>query len=250
MVQSNLRKGTLSKFATREHDDITEDLAFWTRSLQGGSLPPLTPRPTPRPTQRPTPRPTRGRRPTRNPTPNPTEDVVTPNPTLVGTPPPTLPMVTPNPTLIETPEPSPAPVPVPDPTPEPTPLPTPAPTPEPVTPSPVPAPPPDGPVANDDFVTMNADEGIGFFSVLVNDVPAPGEDLVVRSIVTNGSTGQCTISLDLIEVTYAPDLGFVGTDSCVYEACDTVPNCDTATMTVTVEASLSVAQWIPIALDP
>ena len=101
-------------------------------------------------------------------------------------------------------------------------------------------------MANNDFSSMNADEGNTFISVLDNDVPAAGEDLGVQSIVTNGSNGDCTISLDLTQVVYTPNVGFVGDDSCVYEACDRVPECATATLRVEVTAPLMVNQWMSL----
>jgi len=95
---------------------------------------------------------------------------------------------------------------------------------------------------------MNADDGIAFFSVLDNDTPAPGESLFVQSVV-DGSNGFCTIGLDLLQVTFIPNLGFDGTDSCVYEACDSVGACDTATLTVVVEPPLAVAMWLSMPLS-
>jgi len=234
--KTNLRKGNRNNnLATKRQDtnnaDITEDVAFWTRELQGGSMPPVT-----RPTRPPTPRPTRRPTPDLTPfptetgaTPNPTDAGVTPNPTdAVATPNPTDPIVTPNPTA--TPE-------------------TPAPTPGPVatTPAPSPTPPASGPVARDDDGVMNADDGIAFFSVLNNDTPAPGESLFVQS-VENGVNGLCTIGLDLLQVTFIPDVGFDGTDTCVYVACDSVGECDTATLTVVVEPPLAVAMWLSMPL--
>lgn len=106
---------------------------------------------------------------------------------------------------------------------------TPAPTPD--------SPGGDAPVANDDFPpALSAGGDIAFVSVLVNDVPAIDQELIVKSIVTDANDGECTISLDLLEITYMPDSDFTGTDTCEYEACDkaTVPACDTATVTFTV----------------
>ena len=91
-------------------------------------------------------------------------------------------------------------------------------------------------MANDDEVSISADGRLAFVLVLENDTPAPGEDLAVKSITSDGSNGQCVISLD--SLVYVPDEGFVGTDSCVYEACDSVPECDTATLTIEVRDSL------------
>lgn len=230
-TKTNLRKGNRNNLATKRQDkhvDITEDVAFWTRELQAGSMPPVT-----RPTRAPTPRPTR--RPTSNPTPNPTGVVVTPFPTedpvstpnptdAVSTPNPTDPIVTPNPTATpQTPEPTPAPVVT--------------------TPAPSVTPPAEGPVARDDDGVMNADDGIAFFSVLENDTPAPGETLFVQS-VGDGTDGLCTIGLDLLQVTFIPDVGFDGTDTCDYVACDALNACDSATLTVVVEPPLSVAMWL------
>eukprot|EP00579_Thalassiosira_antarctica_P006795 CAMPEP_0201889690 /NCGR_PEP_ID=MMETSP0902-20130614/30609_1 /ASSEMBLY_ACC=CAM_ASM_000551 /TAXON_ID=420261 /ORGANISM="Thalassiosira antarctica, Strain CCMP982" /LENGTH=153 /DNA_ID=CAMNT_0048420343 /DNA_START=364 /DNA_END=825 /DNA_ORIENTATION=+ len=124
-------------------------------------------------------------------------------------------------------------------------MPTPSPTPNPITPNPIysptitPNPTPtlaDGPVARDDEVSISADGGLAFVLVLKNDTPAPGEELTVKSITSDGSNGLCAISLD--SLVYVPNVGFVGTDSCVYEACDSVPECDTATLTIEVRDSL------------
>ena len=107
----------------------------------------------------------------------------------------------------------------------------------PASPPPAPSPTPplgDAPVARDDSASMTLDEGITFVSVLLNDVPAAGETLTIRSITTPASNGDCTIGLDLTQIGYQPNDGFTGTDSCVYEACDTVPDCDTAELTITV----------------
>ncbi|KAL7465462.1 hypothetical protein ACHAXS_005776 [Conticribra weissflogii] len=89
-------------------------------------------------------------------------------------------------------------------------------------------------VANDDdaaiFTGFDA-----FISVLDNDIPAdPADPLIVKSIIQDASNGLCAISLDIREVVYTPNSGFIGADTCVYEACDSVPLCDTATVFITV----------------
>ena len=126
-------------------------------------------------------------------------------------------------------------------------MPTPSPTSNPITPDPTYSPTitanptpthRDRPVVRDDKVSMSADDGFVFVSVLENDTPAPGQDLKVQSIMSYASNGGCSPSLDLLEVVYLPNVGFVGTDSCVYEACDLVPKCDTATLTIEVTDSL------------
>ncbi|KAL7553573.1 hypothetical protein ACHAWF_016865 [Thalassiosira exigua] len=188
------RGGGNRRLATghNRNEDITEDVAFWTRMLKEGSIAPNPPDPVPMPTNPP--------------------DIATPNPTdPIATPNPTDPFATPNPTN----------PPVPVSTPNPTNPPVPAPTPSNV------------PVANDDFVSMPADD-LAFISVLENDIPAPGQELGVKQITVPASNGDCGISLEITEVTYAPNPGFTGTDSCVYEACDSTPLCDTATVTITV----------------
>ena len=91
-------------------------------------------------------------------------------------------------------------------------------------------------MANDDEVSISADGGLAFVLVLKNDTPTPGKDLAVKSITYNGSNGQCAILLD--SLVHIPNKGFVGTDSCVYEACDSVPECDTETLTIEVRDSL------------
>jgi len=125
------------------------------------------------------------------------------------------------------------------------PLPTPEPTSsvfptykyDPMTPSPSPTASAEGPLARDDNVVTNEGVNIGRFFVLENDTPAPGERLFLKS-VENGSNGLCIIGSDLLQVIFIPDIGLDGTDTCVYEACDSVGACDTATLTVTVEPPL------------
>ena len=90
------------------------------------------------------------------------------------------------------------------------------------------------PVARDDTATVSSGD-LAFVAVLANDTPAAGQTLTVKSITSPASNGDCSIGLDLLEVVYAPTDGFTGTDSCVYEACDLVPQCDTATVTFTVQ---------------
>eukprot|EP00581_Thalassiosira_minuscula_P008168 CAMPEP_0183710572 /NCGR_PEP_ID=MMETSP0737-20130205/6278_1 /TAXON_ID=385413 /ORGANISM="Thalassiosira miniscula, Strain CCMP1093" /LENGTH=264 /DNA_ID=CAMNT_0025938877 /DNA_START=92 /DNA_END=883 /DNA_ORIENTATION=+ len=54
---------------------------------------------------------------------------------------------------------------------------------------------PSRPVANDDFETLSAKDGYTFISVLANDIPAPGEELAVDTIVERASNGVCSIDL-------------------------------------------------------
>ena len=90
------------------------------------------------------------------------------------------------------------------------------------------------PVASPDSASVSSEDDMVFVPVLDNDTPALEQTLKVNSIATQASNGSCSISVDLQEVVYEPNPGFTGFDSCVYEACDSVPSCDTATLTVIV----------------
>ena len=126
-----------------------------------------------------------------------------------------------------------------DPNPAPVAAPIPPPTQPPVV-APTPTPPAgNSPVANDDTATVSSGD-LAFVAVLANDSPAAGQTLTVKSITSPASNGTCFIgppnpNPNLFEVNYDPNDGFTGTDSCVYEACDLVPQCDTATVTFTVQ---------------
>ncbi|EJK50166.1 hypothetical protein THAOC_30892 [Thalassiosira oceanica] len=86
------------------------------------------------------------------------------------------------------------------------------------------------PTANPDSASVSSG-GYVFIAVLGNDVPAG--QLYVSSITRQATNGYCSVSLDLVDVVYSPYSGFIGTDTCVYEACDTQGLCDDATVTVT-----------------
>jgi hypothetical protein len=90
-------------------------------------------------------------------------------------------------------------------------------------------------VAVDDIATISSSDGIAFIAVIENDTPAAGQSLSIRR--TDGaSNGNCSIGLNLLEVVYQPDAGFVGVDVCEYEACDDQepPLCVSATVSITV----------------
>lgn len=210
------RKNLTGKQQDKTDSDVIEDVIFWTRTLQDSSMPNPTRKPTPRPTPRPT------RRPTSRPNPSPNPQPETPDPTR-------------RPTR--------------NPTPAPTRKPTPSPTQTtPVTPAPAPVP-VGGPVIRDDAVTITADD-FAFIDVLENDTPAPGQTLAVQSIVSDAANGGCTIGVDLVSVAYIPNAGFVGTDTCVYEACDLIPECGTATISIEVEPGLAQMEFsVPLPTD-
>lgn len=70
-------------------------------------------------------------------------------------------------------------------------------------------------------------------SVLDNDVAVPGHDLTVTQVTDEAEDGECVVASDG-EVLYVPSPGFVGGDSCGYEACDDRGACDEARITVNV----------------
>ena len=86
-------------------------------------------------------------------------------------------------------------------------------------------------MARDDTFTMALSDALGFIPVLDNDTPAAGQTLSVVTITNPATNGECTVSVDLTQVVYIP--GGTGSDSCTYQACDTVPVCDTATVSIT-----------------
>ncbi|MBS3733772.1 MAG: cadherin-like domain-containing protein, partial [Phycisphaerae bacterium] len=95
------------------------------------------------------------------------------------------------------------------------------------------------PTASDD--SAGTTEGTAVtIDVLANDSdPDAGDTLTVDS-VTQGANGSVTNNGS--DVTYTPDAGFTGTDTFDYTAADGNGGFDTATVTVTVEATGTV-QW-------
>ena len=91
---------------------------------------------------------------------------------------------------------------------------------------------PDGPVANDDVVTTDKNTSVDI-SVLDNDVAVPGHKLTVKTLLDSGAHGVCVITSDDV-VKYVPKPNYVGSDSCLYKACDDRDMCDTATIRIGV----------------
>ena len=74
-------------------------------------------------------------------------------------------------------------------------------------------------------------------TVLDNDVPATtGTILIVKSLLFWGLNGKCTLVEDGA-VLYTPNTSYIGIDTCVYEVCDNLGNCDTATIVITIVPS-------------
>lgn len=88
------------------------------------------------------------------------------------------------------------------------------------------------PIAYDDYVTIDKDTPV-IITPLVNDTAVTGYPLVVKTIIIDGTNGTCVID-SKSTVIYIPDSEFVGVDTCLYEACDVRPMCDTATITIIV----------------
>ncbi|MBY5162749.1 Ig-like domain-containing protein [Salsipaludibacter albus] len=98
------------------------------------------------------------------------------------------------------------------------------------------------PVASDDAATTVVDEAVTI-DVLANDADLGGDPLSLGGVGAP-SDGTAVANADQT-VTYTPDPGFVGTDSFPYQVCDPDPQCDTATVTVTVLA----VNAPPVAVD-
>ncbi|MBW2475584.1 MAG: tandem-95 repeat protein, partial [Deltaproteobacteria bacterium] len=93
----------------------------------------------------------------------------------------------------------------------------------------------DAPIATGDAATTNEDTAV-VVAVVVNDTDAEGNiDPATVTIVTPATNGTVTVDPTTGDVTYTPDAEFNGSDSFVYEICDTGGLCDTATVTITVE---------------
>ncbi|MDM8567753.1 tandem-95 repeat protein [Candidatus Halobeggiatoa sp. HSG11] len=90
------------------------------------------------------------------------------------------------------------------------------------------------PNANDDDAGTKPDIPVSI-NVLKNDSD-PNDNLNPHSLTIVGqpSNGTVKVNLDTGEVEYTPKAGFEGTDSFVYQICDTDQVCDTATVNITV----------------
>jgi hypothetical protein len=98
-------------------------------------------------------------------------------------------------------------------------------------------PPNTAPLATDDAATTNQGSSV-IISVLANDNDNDGElDPTTVDVITGATNGTATVNPDGT-ITYEPDLGFSGTDVFTYVVCDDGDPviCDTAEVTVTVEA--------------
>jgi len=96
----------------------------------------------------------------------------------------------------------------------------------------------------DDVVTTQIDTPIDV-AILDNDFGIPSDGTLTLTEPSNGTIaindGGTPDDISDDTVTYTPNDGFEGTDSIDYTVCDSMDNCDTATITITVGE--------PVALD-
>jgi Bacterial Ig domain/Secretion system C-terminal sorting domain len=85
------------------------------------------------------------------------------------------------------------------------------------------------PAVNDAFVI--AEDAIGIFNVLANDLPNAG--LTVSAITSSPTNGKISINTNNT-ITYIPNADFAGTDNFIYRIVNTLGYTKTATVTVTV----------------
>ncbi len=91
------------------------------------------------------------------------------------------------------------------------------------------------PIANADFVTVFQDNTVTS-SLISNDGDPTGEPIAINTTpVSNPANGSVVLHPNGT-FTYSPNLGFIGSDSFVYEICDSQGSCDTAVVTIQVVA--------------
>lgn len=88
------------------------------------------------------------------------------------------------------------------------------------------------PQAMDDVATGPSNTPI-ILATLGNDTDPNGDTLTVTS-VSQPANGSVVLNPDGT-VTYTPNPNYIGTDVFTYEICDTMGNCDTAVVTLTIE---------------
>lgn len=103
----------------------------------------------------------------------------------------------------------------------------------------------DGPVANDDSVTLDRDSSV-VIAVRGNDTDADGDSLTVTG-VTQGANGSVVIDAITGNPIYTPDAGFSGNDAFTYTISDGHGGTDTATVSLTVNAVLP--NLAPVGVD-
>ena len=95
------------------------------------------------------------------------------------------------------------------------------------------------PIAVDDLDTTPLDTPV-VVDVLINDFDIDGTiDPTSVTVLFGPGQGGTSVNPVTGEVTYTPNPGFTGVDLFVYEVCDDDGDCDTANVTITVEAGNS-----------
>ncbi len=93
------------------------------------------------------------------------------------------------------------------------------------------------PLVNDDTATTNEDTAV-VINVLGNDsdVEDGGPLASTVRVISGPAHGSTSVNPSTGAITYTPVLNFNGSDTFVYEACDSAGACDTATVSVNVNA--------------
>jgi gliding motility-associated-like protein/uncharacterized repeat protein (TIGR01451 family) len=100
----------------------------------------------------------------------------------------------------------------------------------------------DAPIANDDTYAGEEDDAVsGDLSLNDSDVD---DTEWTFDVISDPSNGTVTINSDGT-FTYTPDTDFFGTDSFIYQLCDTSNTCDDAVVTITIDGLNDV----PVAVD-
>jgi len=94
------------------------------------------------------------------------------------------------------------------------------------------------PIAVDDEVCVSINEPVEIF-VLSNDLDSDGGILLI-TLLTQPQNGEAFVSLTGSSVAYIPNIGFQGVDGFTYQICDPTGQCDTATVTVYVDAGINL----------
>jgi VCBS repeat-containing protein len=93
----------------------------------------------------------------------------------------------------------------------------------------------DPPVANNDSATTPVDTPVTIDAV-ANDSDPDGNLVPGSAAVVSGPASGGVVNNGDGSFTYTPDAGFFGSDSFLYEVCDTFAVCDTATVAISVES--------------
>jgi hypothetical protein len=97
------------------------------------------------------------------------------------------------------------------------------------------------PVAANDYITIPQDSESVMINVLENDAAPDGYGLYCDKIEYDANNGACSISDDNMTISYTPNAGYTGQDSCVYSTCIEGGLCDMAVVLITVEVTQASA---------